>query len=95
MKTTESESVIREKLLANLRELVAFQSALQTPHGQAVMEHLRRVTCADKSSYRGGDPHATSYACGLRDAYLLMVRDAEKPPTIAAEKLKHLEDETK
>ena len=44
MKTTESETVIREKLLATLRELVAFQSAVRSPQGQAVMEHLRRVT---------------------------------------------------
>lgn len=60
-----------------LAELAEFQAAVRSPAGQTIMLHLRRVTGAGKSSFRPGDPHATAFCCGLRDAYLLMRRDAE------------------
>lgn len=89
---SRNTELVTEQALERLRELVAFQSAARTPQGQAVMEHLRRITGADKSSFRPGDPNATAFACGLRDAYLLMKQDAERDPKLDAEKLKLLED---
>ena len=74
------------------KELAGFQQAAKSPDGQRVMEHLRRVTGADKSSYRPGDATATAFACGLRDAYLLMKRDAEIDVSELAEKLKPKEE---
>ena len=71
-----------------------FQEALKTPQGRAVMEHLRRISGADKSSFRPGDACGTAFACGLRDAYLLMLRDAELDVAALAEKLK-LNERTK
>lgn len=71
-----------------LKELAEFQQAAKTPEGQRIMEHLRRVTGADKSSYRPGAACDTAFACGLRDAYLLMTRDAEIDISAFAEKIK-------
>lgn len=68
---------MNENLEKALQHLAEFQAAVKTPAGQAIMRHLRRVTGAGKSSFRPGDPHATAFCCGLRDAYLLMRRDAE------------------
>lgn len=70
-----------------LAELADFQAAARTEVGKTIMAHLRRVTGADKSSFRPGDPQATAFACGLRDAYLLMKRDAEIDLDAALQKL--------
>lgn len=61
-----------------VRELAEFQEALKTPQGRAVMEHLRRISGADKSSFRPGDACGTAFACGLRDAELDVAALAEK-----------------
>lgn len=88
----QNTDIVMAQALDRLRELVAFQSAVRTPHGQAVMEHLRRICGADKSSFRPGDQYATAFACGLRDAYLLMQQDAERDPKLDAERLKLMEE---
>ena len=85
----KAELMAREKLA----ELALCQSAIKTPEGQIVMEHLRKVCGADKSCYRPGDPHATSFVCGLRDAYLLMLKDAKEDISLLAQKLKRIMEE--
>ena len=69
-------------------ELCEFRRAVTTPAGRTIMEHLRKITGADKSCYRPGDATATAFVCGLRDAYLLMRRDAEIDLDALARKLK-------
>lgn len=79
---------VAEAAEKRLDELAKFQAAVKTPDGEAIMRHLRHVTGADKSSFRPGDACATAFACGLRDAYLLMRRDAESDLSELAKKIK-------
>lgn len=79
--------------LSRLQELAEFQAAVATPAGERIMEHLRIVTGADKSSFRPGDACATAFACGLRDAWLLMKRDAALDISALAEKVKKTNEE--
>lgn len=73
-------------------ELAEFQAAVKTPEGQKVMEHLRTICGADKSSFRPGDAMATFFSCGLRDAYLLMRQDAERDLSLLSDKKKEQEN---
>lgn len=73
-------------------ELAEFQAAVKTPDGQKIMEHLRKISGADKSSFRPGDAMATFFCCGLRDAYLLMQQDAERDLALLTPKQKEQEN---
>lgn len=89
MKNIERVQLANEE---RLKELAEYQRAVETAEGQKVMAHLRKICGADRSCFRPGDDSGTAFACGLRDAYLLMIRDTEIDVSELAEKLKLKED---
>lgn len=53
-----------------------FLATFTTPPGARVLAHLKE-TCHDKLSYTPGDPYHTMKNEGLRELYLLIVRNME------------------